>query len=79
MKIKKLLIDLKKAETRYIYSLDIDDEAFGVKTDRLVWCDLVLEKKATIEEMLQYFEINYGDFEGDLIYTIKNLIQEKKG
>ena len=78
MEIKKFLTDLQKEEKQYIYSLDTDDETFGVETDRLRWCNLVLEEKATLEEMLKYFKMNYGDFEQDLIYTMKNLIKKNK-
>lgn len=73
--LTELLERIRKSELQYIYSHDINDPIFGIKTDRLVWSEKVLSNEETIQRMIGYFEEVYPNDEKKLIDALKELNQ----
>ena len=72
-KLLEYLERCKKIELKYMYSLDIDDECFGFPTDKYTWITKTLNYDISIEQLIEYFEQHYGDFEQSFIEKLKEL------
>lgn len=73
-RVKAFLQRTMKNELKWMYHYDIDDEAFGVETDKYRWCKLVVDGKASIEDLLEYFTKYYPNDEKYFIIKIKELM-----
>ena len=62
-----------KQELKYMYSLDIEDETFGVETERYQWCKNVIDGNNSINNMILYYEKYYPKEENYFIDYIKEL------
>lgn len=76
-KLYEFLDTVKRSELKFMYSYDIDDDQFGIETDRYIWCKKVLEGTATIDDLLTYFIKHYAKHEKTFIETISNFIKEE--
>jgi len=75
-KLLEFLETLKKTELKYMHSLEVDDPAFGVETDRFSWCKKVLENRCSIDDMIAYFEKYYPNDEKPFVLKLKELVNQ---
>ena len=74
IELKNYLEKVKKLELKAMYSLDPDDDAFGIETDLYARVSETLDGKRTPESLLAYFEKYYSEYEKDFIDNVKKLI-----
>ena len=74
---EKLLDYLKRViriELKWMYHYEVDDQDFGIETDKYSWCSRVACGNINIESLLNYFERNYSKDEQQFIKNIKDLL-----
>lgn len=60
-----------KYELKWMYHYDVEDEAFGVETDKYMWCKRIIEGKDSIQVLLDYFTKYYPNDEAHFISKVK--------
>jgi len=63
-----------KYEMKWMYHYDVDDEAFGVETDKYIWCRNTLEGNCSVHELVEYFEKYYPNDEAQFISRLKEFM-----
>lgn len=61
-----------KVELKWMYHYEVDDDMFGIETDRYQWCRKILDGYP-VEMAIEYFEKHYSNDEKRFIEKLKEL------
>lgn len=61
-----------KIELKWMYHYEVDDEDFGIETDKCRVCRMLIDGYP-VELAIEYFEKNYGKDEKHFIERLKEL------
>ncbi|MDF2534242.1 MAG: hypothetical protein K0R18_399 [Bacillales bacterium] len=70
--LRDFVIRCYKIELKWMYHYEVDDDMFGVETDRYQWCSKMLDG-LPVEMAIEYFEKHYPKDEVRFIERLKEL------